>query len=133
MRENEKAHHMSVLKQQAYDAAMERIRDKVCDLITVIQYYFFHFLPVSLTLFLSPTLETNLRIPPFFRPSPVGSYLLYMYRHLLPSSQIYRQLSITHILLLTYNHTFEQSYLQRYQQEPPQQTGFYEGFGKSCR
>ena len=48
MRENEKAHHMSVLKQQAYDTAMERIRDKVGDLITVFRYTFSLFTFVSL-------------------------------------------------------------------------------------
>jgi hypothetical protein len=80
MRENEKAHHMSVLKQQAYDTAMERIRDKVCDLITVIRrnFFFTFFYSISLSLSFSPPYFKTypLLLSSFHILSPVRSYLL---------------------------------------------------------
>jgi hypothetical protein len=83
MRENEKAHHMSVLKQQAYDTAMERIRDKVCDLITVIRLSFFY--STSFTLFLSPILQeispTSVLLS-YHLPCPfLSSQIHYFYLH----------------------------------------------------
>lgn len=70
MRENEKAHHMSVLKQQAYDTAMERIRDKVGDLITAFRYTFslltFVSLYHSFFLFSLTHSKTSLLPPSFF-------------------------------------------------------------------
>ena len=64
MRENEKAHHVSVLKQQAYDAAMERIRDKVFyHLIIDIQWPLPHhpaLHPSFFSTLLPPQLHPNL-------------------------------------------------------------------------
>jgi hypothetical protein len=80
MRENEKAHHMSVLKQQAYDTAMERIRDKVCDLVNIIRrdLFFTFFYSISLSLSFSPPYFKTYHLlqSSFHILSPVRSYLL---------------------------------------------------------
>jgi hypothetical protein len=127
MRENEKAHHMSVLKQQAYDTAMERIRDKVCDLVNIIRrdlfFNFFYSILLSLSLslphtsrhityFCPPFTSSPLSVPIFSntlllstflsRPSlPVSYKLTVNYKH---------SITYTYVRLLTYNRTYEHTY-----------------------
>ena len=63
--------------------------------------------------------------------SPVNSYVSYTSH---ASIYCFEILLFMHVLLLTQCTVTYTSYvLQRYQQEPPQERGFYEGFGKSCR
>ena len=60
--------------------------------------------------------------------SLTSSHLIFIY--LTSSSSIPRCLPLSHLILL-YLILFRPT--QRQQQEPPNMSGFYEGFGKSCR